>query len=438
MGVQTWIIISDPEIAQDIFSARGSITSMRPYNTFCHEFYSKSGRGIAFGNPGKKWRKTRSAVHSIMTSKAIENFIPQIEYEAKSIVEQMISATETKQSIDPRHYLQLMSLNIILMVMVNRRAKSLEDPIAIETMYFIDDLFRETGATTDVSAFFPIMSIVDRFTGIRKYYEEIIATKRDPYIQRLIQQGLSCDKDCLVKALYSRKEEYGLDDTDLLVAFGDILIGATDTTATALTWSLAILSHHADVQKKIADEIDAFTKQYGRAPNINDRSAFPYTICVIKECLRTRSVGAFGVPHATSEDFEYKGYYIPKGATLLANLMELNRSPSRFDNPHAFYPERYANDNKSMSASAAGPVQERDHYTFGWGRRICPGINLAEAEIFMLFAQLFGNCTVEPDVDPQGQPIYPDIKSTVHSGLMAFPKSYNYNLHKPTYRALAD
>lgn len=34
------------------------------------------------------------------------------------------------------------------------------------------------------------------------------------------------------------------------------------------------------------------------------------------------------------------------------------------------------NDTRSMYASSNGNVQNRDHYVFGWGRRICPGIFL--------------------------------------------------------------
>ena len=26
-----------------------------------------------------------------------------------------------------------------------------------------------------------------------------------------------------------------------------------------------------------------------------------------------------------------------------------------------------------MSSAAAGKIEDRDHFTFGWGRRVCPG-----------------------------------------------------------------
>lgn len=44
MGVQDWVFISDPIIAQDIFAAQGAITSDRPFTTYDFGIYSQGGR----------------------------------------------------------------------------------------------------------------------------------------------------------------------------------------------------------------------------------------------------------------------------------------------------------------------------------------------------------------------------------------------------------
>jgi cytochrome P450 len=44
-----------------------------------------------------------------------------------------------------------------------------------------------------------------------------------------------------------------------------------------------------------------------------------------------------------------------------------------------FNPERFLNDSKTMTASSNGKFSERDHFNFGWGRRLCPGIYLVSA-----------------------------------------------------------
>jgi cytochrome P450 len=43
-----------------------------------------------------------------------------------------------------------------------------------------------------------------------------------------------------------------------------------------------------------------------------------------------------------------------------------------------FDPSRYLGDERLMFSAANGKVHERDHFNFGWGRRICPGSYLVK------------------------------------------------------------
>jgi hypothetical protein len=44
MGVQNWVFVSDPKMAQDIFSSMGTITSGRPYLVFGNGILGEGGR----------------------------------------------------------------------------------------------------------------------------------------------------------------------------------------------------------------------------------------------------------------------------------------------------------------------------------------------------------------------------------------------------------
>lgn len=81
-----------------------------------------------------------------------------------------------------------------------------------------------------------------------------------------------------------------------------------------------------------------------------------------------------GVPHATTSDDIYKGYLIPKGAGVMNNVWAINMDPTRAPIPRKFDPTRYEKDNLSLYDSTSNPdATKRDHFTFGAGRRICPG-----------------------------------------------------------------
>lgn len=44
MGVKRWIVISDPELAHEIFVNNGAHASSRPQDSFSHDHYAKGGR----------------------------------------------------------------------------------------------------------------------------------------------------------------------------------------------------------------------------------------------------------------------------------------------------------------------------------------------------------------------------------------------------------
>ena len=81
----------------------------------------------------------------------------------------------------------------------------------------------------------------------------------------------------------------------------------------------------------------------------------------------------------------------------------MHHDPVRYPEPHVFNPDRYLDDELSTSDSAnlADPFA-RDHWVFGAGRRICPGINVAEREIFLTVARMLWCFRME---EVPGEPI---------------------------------
>ena len=91
---------------------------------------------------------------------------------------------------------------------------------------------------------------------------------------------------------------------------------------------------YPDVQKKAQAEIDAVVGP-NRLPDFQDRSSLPYINAVVKESSRWNLVLPFGkvfntiiiailtssegIPHMSTFDDEYNGFYIPKGTIMIAN-----------------------------------------------------------------------------------------------------------------------
>jgi hypothetical protein len=91
---------------------------------------------------------------------------------------------------------------------------------------------------------------------------------------------------------------------------------------------------YPEVQKKAQAEIDAVVGP-NRLPDFYDRPSLPYINAVVKESSRwnvatplgrpfiiivaTILTNSEGVPHMSTNDDEYNGFYIPKGTILMGN-----------------------------------------------------------------------------------------------------------------------
>ncbi|RDB17785.1 hypothetical protein Hypma_000985 [Hypsizygus marmoreus] len=99
-------------------------------------------------------------------------------------------------------------------------------------------------------------------------------------------------------------------------------------------------------------------------------------------------------PHCTSQDFAYRGMYIPKDTVVVLNCYTLHHNEERYPDASVFNPDRYLGDDLSCVESAKlANVMERDHWTFGAGRRICPGLPVAERELWLAISRLLWSFT---------------------------------------------
>jgi Cytochrome P450 len=105
---------------------------------------------------------------------------------------------------------------------------------------------------------------------------------------------------------------------------------------------------YPEVQKKAQAEIDAVVGP-NRLPDFHDRLSLPYINAVMKESARWNLVLPFctpfviiiiiiltsseAIPHMSTLDDEYNGFYIPKGTIIIPNAWLVQ--PLNF----VFYPE---------------------------------------------------------------------------------------------------
>lgn len=162
------------------------------------------------------------------------------------------------------------------------------------------------------------------------------------------------------------------------------------------------------VQKQAQQELDRVCGDE-RLPNLDDIDDLPYIRACVKEALRWMPTAILGVPHKVIQDDEYMGYCIPAGASVMCNVWAIHMDEKRHPRPQDFDPSRYLGDHKTSYESATtANASERDHFTFGAGRRICQGMHVADRSLLFAVSRLLWAFNIDKALDGEGNEVVPD------------------------------
>ncbi|CAM6099681.1 unnamed protein product [Calypogeia fissa] len=169
----------------------------------------------------------------------------------------------------------------------------------------------------------------------------------------------------------ARPEVKDLDDNSLLENLVGMWIGASETTAVTLTWTLKFLEDHPNICLRVQAEQQEILKNKhysmdGPRLTWEDTRKMVYTQKFFKELQRIVSIGAIA-PRKATQDVEYKGTLIPKGWAVYPMYNFIHLDPSIHPDPLSFNPDRFDAQPKPFT-----------YLPFSSGSHMCPGVELAK------------------------------------------------------------
>jgi cytochrome P450 len=163
-----------------------------------------------------------------------------------------------------------------------------------------------------------------------------------------------------------------------------------ETTASTINTAIFAFVTHRNTFLALQKEIDSVVGD-SRSPTFKDMSKLPYLNAVVQETLRWPASVTVGVPHATTDDDVYEGWVILKGTSVISNAWAINHNLAFFLSGHTFALERYLPPSgPRFNYSLVGEEfpGKWGHGTFGWGRRVCSGADLAMNSLRIVIAKL--------------------------------------------------
>lgn len=193
----------------------------------------------------------------------------------------------------------------------------------------------------------------------------------------------------------------------------------TETTASTMAWWMLAMATNPDAQKRAQAEIDTVVGR-SRLPSFADFEHLPYTRAMVKEVLRWRPVVPVGSPHRSIKDDWYEGHFIPAGTVCITNVWAINHDTTIYGEDAALYnPSRHLDEHGRLAPSPPD-TKEQSHATYGFGRRICLGMHVANNALFMYIAMVVWAMNIEPITGANGKPQDLDVYADIDDGLVVY------------------
>ena len=203
--------------------------------------------------------------------------------------------------------------------------------------------------------------------GVDRIVERIIAEHR---------AATAPPPDLLTMLMEARDPETGagFSDAELRNEAVTMLLAGHETTASALSWTFALLAAHPEAAARVRAEVEQVLGR--RPPTLADLSQLSFVTQVIQEAMRLYPP-IWAIERRAVSDDVIGGFAIPAGSSVIVSPYVLHRHPRFWPDPEHFDPSRFA-----------GPKPLPAYLPFGAGPRYCVGSEFAMTEARLVVAMV--------------------------------------------------
>ncbi|PCH37258.1 cytochrome P450 [Wolfiporia cocos MD-104 SS10] len=421
------VILNSVQEARDLLDKKSAIYSDRPRTVLYDEIMGWDS-GLVFMKYGERWKKHRRWAQNAFNDKAaLRSYLPLQQREVHTLLSGLRDTPGQFAEHIKRYFAAL-----VIETAYGHTIASLDD-------FYVRMADKAVSATAETGA--PGASLIDLFPFLRyvpswlpgagfmrraiKIGQLVKATNHISYENVKNEMNEGTAKPCLVSSLIRDATVAGIltseHEEDIKGVAGILYAAATDTSrSTLLSFFLAMVIY-PDALKKAQGEIDRVVGR-SRLPDFEDRDSLPYLECLVKEAYRWSCPLPLGIAHRVMEEDDYRGFYIPKGSTVIPNSsFTFNRCMTQdstlYPEPEKFCPERFQD-------MTPGEAEQKDpsNFIFGFGRRICPGRHFADENIWLAIACTASLFNIQKARDIHGRKITPD--AAFSSGFVSHPKRF--------------
>lgn len=348
--------LSDPRLSKDMYGA------MDAYR----RIFGDSSVALddnMLNSDAPKHTRLRRLVNSAFTPRRVEALRPRIE----EIVQDLLDECPTREPFD---LLPAFAFPLPIVVICDLLGVPPEDR---GRMQHLSTTVAQTGFGEEAKR-----AQQRAEEDLHAYFTDLITAKRE-------RPG----DDLLSALIAARDNDGGLTESELVSTAFLLMFAGHKTTAYLIGNAVHhLLSHPAELRAVREDPelIRAAVEELVRYDGSVESATFRYA----------------------TEDVEYSGTLIPKGALVQIALSSANRDPLKFDAPD------------ELDVRRPGNAQDA-HLGFGHGSHYCLGAPLARLETQLALTRLFERFPRMAPADPAGEPRWLEVPFPAFRGLAELP-----------------
>ncbi|KAL1532388.1 unspecific monooxygenase [Salvia divinorum] len=391
LGSLYTVIVSSPEMAREILLKYGQVFSGRTA-VQALEACNHSESAIGFMPVGDEWREMRKICKEQMFSnQSLESSKELRKEKLQQLLRHARRCSEEGRVVDIREAAFITTLNLMSATLFSMQATEFDSSVTMEFKEIMEGI-AGIASVPNYADYFPILRPFDLQGVMRQsevYFSRMLGLI-EGYLNERIQfrkeNPNAPKKDDFLEVIVDSLEakDNNLTATHFIHLVLELFVGGAETNMTMLEWIMHELISHPDKMAKVKAELKSVMGEE-KVVDESKMSKLPYLQAVVKESLRLHPPAALLVPRKAESDQVVNGYMIPKGAQVLINVWGMGRDSTIWKNPYSFEPERFLDQKIDFKG------QDFELIPFGSGRRVCPGMPLANRILHTVPATLVHN-----------------------------------------------
>jgi len=378
-GIVPGIITCDPVFIQHFLQKNHRNYIKSELQTKDLKFYVGSG---LLTSDGPYWLQQRRLIQPGFHRKKLAGLTETMQLEVSQFCDRLEKTISEKEELDIAPLMMEIAFRVVAKSLFGTnleddKIKTLSHCISTVQEFFIKEIRQ------------PYLKWWYQISGQITQHKNLVEDAKQLILEGIVERQQSNENhddllDMLLDVRYEDTGE-GMTEKQLLDESLILFVAGHETSANALAWTLYLLSQHPEVAEKLRIERNTFVKNNN--PSFTELAQMKYTLQVVQESMRLYPP-AWITERVALEDDEVNGWFIPKGAAVIAFIHGVHHAPNLWEDPEKFQPDRFNETNRKNKVPF-------DFMPFGGGPRLCIGNNFALMEMQLIVSEIIHRFDIE-------------------------------------------